>query len=39
MAYGLINIIHKRTIGYEIAKLEANACIKDRDEEIAGLQV
>jgi hypothetical protein len=30
---------HKRTIRYEIAKLEANTCIKDRDEEIASLQV
>jgi hypothetical protein len=39
VAYGLINTVHKRTIRYEIAQMEANACIKDRDEEIAGLQV
>jgi hypothetical protein len=39
VAYGLINTVHKRTIGYEIARMEANARIKDRDEEIAGLQV
>jgi hypothetical protein len=39
MAYGLINTIHKRTIRYKIMRLEANACIKDRDEEITGLQV
>jgi hypothetical protein len=24
MAYGLINTVHKRTIGYEIGKTEAN---------------
>src|SRR5580698_3860661 len=39
VAYGLISTVHKWTIGYEIARMEANARIKDRDEEIAGLQV
>jgi hypothetical protein len=39
VAYGLINTVHKRTIRYEIVRMEANTRIKDRDEEIAGLQV
>jgi hypothetical protein len=39
MAYGLISTIHKRTIGYEVGKMEANAQIKERNEEIVGLQV
>jgi hypothetical protein len=39
MAYGLISTIYKHTISYEISKTEANAQIKERDEEITGLQV
>jgi hypothetical protein len=39
VAYGLINTVHKRTIGYEISKTEANTQIKECNEEIAGLQV
>jgi hypothetical protein len=39
MAYGLISTIYKRTIGYEVGKIEANARIKECNEEIAGLQV
>jgi hypothetical protein len=39
VAYGLINTVHKCTIGYEIGKTEANTQIKERNEEIAGLQV
>jgi hypothetical protein len=39
MAYGLISTVYKRTIGYKVGKMEANARIKERDEEIAGLQV
>jgi hypothetical protein len=39
VAYGLISTIHKCTIGYEVGKMEANARIKEHDEEIAGLQV
>jgi hypothetical protein len=37
VAYGLISTVHKRTIGYEVGKMEANARIKERDEEIAGV--
>jgi hypothetical protein len=39
MAYGLISTVYKRTISYKVGKMEANARIKERDEEIAGLQV
>jgi hypothetical protein len=39
VAYGLISTVHKCTIGYKIGKMEANARIKECDEEIAGLQV
>jgi hypothetical protein len=39
VAYGLISTVHKCTIGYEVGKMEANARIKECDEEIAGLQV
>jgi hypothetical protein len=39
MAYGLISTVHKRTIGYEVGKMEANARIKECNEEITGLQV
>jgi hypothetical protein len=39
VAYGLISTVYKRTIGYEVGKMEANARIKECDEEIAGLQV
>jgi hypothetical protein len=39
VVYGLISTVHKRTIGYEVSKMEANAQIKERDKEIAGLQV
>jgi hypothetical protein len=39
VAYGLISTVYKCTIGYEVGKMEATARIKERDEEIAGLQV
>jgi hypothetical protein len=39
MAYGLISTVHKCTISYKVGKVEANARIKERDEEITGLQV
>jgi hypothetical protein len=39
VAYGLISTVYKCTIGYEVGKMEANARIKECDEEIAGLQV
>jgi hypothetical protein len=39
VAYGLISTVHKRTISYEVGKMEANVQIQECDEEIAGLQV
>jgi hypothetical protein len=39
VAYGLISTVYKHTIGYKVGKMEANAQIKERNEEIAGLQV
>jgi hypothetical protein len=39
VAYGLISTVYKHTIGYKVSKMEANVRIKERDEEIAGLQV
>jgi hypothetical protein len=39
VAYGLVNTVHKRELAHEIAKMEVLSRIKDRDEEIAQLQV
>jgi len=39
VAYGLVNTVHKRELAHEIAKMEVLTRIKDRDEEIAQLQV
>jgi hypothetical protein len=39
VAYGLVNMVHKRELAHEIAKMDVLARIKDRDEEIAQLQV
>jgi hypothetical protein len=39
VAYGLVNTVHKRELAHEIAKMEVLARIKDRDKEIAQLQV
>ena len=39
VVYGLVNTVHKRELAHEMAKMEILGRIKDRDEEIAQLQV
>jgi hypothetical protein len=39
VAYRLVNTVHKQELAHEIAKMEVLGHIKDRDEEIAQLQV
>jgi hypothetical protein len=39
MAYSLIHTIQQCEIKHKMSKMEANACIAERDEKIASLQV